>query len=210
MLDINLLPPEYGPKKIVKPINLVIIFLSFLICLSLLMSSLKIMAVAQDYSARVEYHESQIKLYRRQVEDIHELAGKVKLLKARLFLVKELLQERDPWSEKFVELSQCLPLYGAWMDSVTVERQKVNASPGANANSRSAGSYSVMAHISGKVTTVDKASQFIANLEDSRTFGDIIFNSAVSGTDSVVGDTILNFKFSVAVLDQAERFSSRR
>lgn len=209
MLDINLLPPEYGPKKVVKLVNLIIISLSFLICLSLLMSSLKIMAIAQDYSARVDYHESQIKLYRRQVEDIHELAGKVKLLKSRLYLVKELLEERDPWSEKFVELSQCLPLYGAWMDSVTVERQKV-ASPRANASSRSAVSSSVMAHIAGRVTTVDKASQFIANLEDSSTFGDIVFNSAISGKDSVVGDTILNFKFSVAVSDQAAIFSSHR
>ncbi len=113
--------------------------------------------------------------------------------------MQELLHERGAWSEKFVELSQCLPLYGAWMDSVTVERQKVNASPRANANPRSAGSSSVMAHISGKVTTVNKASQFIASLEDSRTFGDIVFDSAVSATDSVVGDTILNFKLSVAV-----------
>lgn len=209
MLDINLLPPEYAPKKVIKLVNLIIISLSFLICLSLLMSSLKIMAIAQDYSARVDYHESQIKLYRRQVEDIHELAGTVKLLKARLYLVKELLEERDPWSEKFVELSQCLPLYGAWMDSVTVERQKAGPS-GANANLRGAVSSSVMAHIAGRVTTVDKASQFIANLEDSRTFGDIVFNSAISGKDSVVGDTIMNFKFSVAVSDQAERFGSHR
>ena len=209
MLDINLLPPEYGPKKAVKLINLVIISLSFMICLSLLMSSLKIMAVAQDYSARVEYHESQIKLYKRQVEEIHKLAGTVKLLKARLFLVKELLQERDPWSEKFVELSQCLPLYGAWMDSVAVERKKL-VTPGGSTSSKGAVSFPVTAHIAGKVTTVDKASQFIANLEDSRTFGDIVFNSAISGTDSVVGDEILNFKFSVAVADQAERLSAHR
>jgi len=201
MLDIDLLPPEYGPKKIVKPLNLVIISLSFLICLSLIISSLKLMTVSQDYSERLKYHESQIKLYRRQVEDIHELAGKVKLLKARLFLVKELLQERDPWSEKFVELSQCLPFYGAWMDSITVERQKVAVSSKAKPSSKGAERSSVMAHISGKVTTVDKASQFIASLEDSRTFGDIVFNSAISGMDSAIGDTILSFKLSVAVPD---------
>lgn len=207
MLDIDLLPPEYAPKKVIKLINLVIISLSFLICLSLLMSSLKIMSVAQDYSARVAYHESQIKSYKRQIEDIKELAGTVKLLRTRLFLVRELLQERDPWSEKFVELSQCLPLYGAWMDSLTVERQKGASS---RASAGRAMTFPVTAHIAGKVVTVDKASQFIANLEDSSTFGDIIFNSAISGTDSVVGDDILNFKFSVAVLDQSEELSSHR
>ena len=124
MIDINLLPPEYGPKKAVSPINLVIISLSFLICLSLLLSSLKLLAATQDYSMRLDYHETQIKHYRQQVEDIHRLAKKVNQLKARLSLVEELLQEQKPWSDKLVELSQCMPLYGAWMDTITVEHQK--------------------------------------------------------------------------------------
>ena len=111
-------------------------------------------------------------------------------------MVEELLQEKDPWSDKLVELTQCLPLYGAWMDSVTVERQMASASQRAAGG---AGSMPVMVHILGRTTSVNKTSQFVASLEDSGTFGDIVFDSTISGVDSVVGDTVMKFKLSVAL-----------
>ena len=201
MIDIDLLPPEYGPKKAVNPINLVIISLSFLICLSLILSSLKLLSAVQDYSIRLDDHESQIKHYRRQVEDIHRLAKRVEQLKGRLSLVEELLQEQKPWSDKLVELSQCMPLYGAWMDSVTVEHQRGALAPAAPGSTVSRPATPVVAHVAGTVVSVDKISQFVASLENSETFGNIIFNSAISEVDKVGNnDTIINFKLSVEIL----------
>jgi len=198
MIDINLLPPEYGPKKAVKLINLVIISLSFLICLSLLLSSLKLLTAVQDYSVRIDYHENQIEHYKRQVEDINRLAQKVKLLKTRLSLVQGLLQEQDPWSHKLVELSQCLPSYGAWMDTITIERQDSKTS-GRSGNSEIAGTEPVIAYVSAGVVSIDKITQFVANLEDSSTFGTVIFDSANVKPDVIGNDTIMDFKLSVAV-----------
>ncbi len=201
MIDIDLLPPEYGPKKAINPINLVIISLSFLICLSLILSSLKLLAAVQDYSIRLNDHESQIKHYRRQVEDIHRLAKRVEQLKGRLSLVEELLQEQKPWSDKLVELSQCMPLYGAWMDSITVEHQRGVSAPVAPGSPASRAAGPVVAHVSGSVVSVNKISQFVASLENSETFGNIIFNSATSEVDKIGNnDTIINFKLSVEIL----------
>ena len=146
MIDINLLPPEYGPKKAVKLINLIIISLSFLICLSLILSSLRLLNTVQDYSVRIDYHESQINQYKRQIEDINKLAQKVKLLKARLSLVEELLKEQDPWSHKLVDLSDCLPSYGAWMDSITIARQDSDSQAARTATSEITGTEPSQCH----------------------------------------------------------------
>lgn len=206
MIDIDLLPPEYGPKKAVNPMNLVIISLSFLICLSLVLSSLKLLAAVQDYSIRLDDHESQIKHYRRQVEDIHRLAKRVEQLKSRLSMVEELLQEQKPWSDKLVELSECMPLYGAWMDSITVEHQRAVSAPVAPGSPVSRPASPVVAHVSGTVVSVDKISQFVASLEDSETFGNIIFNSAISEEDTIGNNgTIINFKLSVEILTLSGR-----
>ncbi len=201
MLDINLLPPEYGPKKTINPINLVIISLSFLICLSLLLSSLRLLDEVQDYSIRLAEHELLIEGFRQQVEDIHRLAKRVSQLKARLSLVEDLLQERKPWSDKLVELSQCMPIYGAWMDSITVEHQKGAQMPVAAGGPVGRSARPVVAHVSGSVVSVDKISQFVASLEDSETFGNIIFNSTAVGAENIGNETnVLAFKLSVEIL----------
>ena len=200
MIDINLLPPEYGPKKTITPINLIIISLSFLICLSLLLSSLKLLAAVQDYSIRLDYHENQIKHYRRQVEDISRLAKSVQQLRARLSLVEELLREQKPWSDKLVELSQCMPLYGAWMGTITVEHQKPTPSSVTPVSPKGEVAGPVVAHVSGSVVSVDKISQFVASLENSETFGNIIFNSATKEVGDFGNDTTIDFKLSVEIL----------
>lgn len=195
MININLLPPEFGPKKAITLINIVIIFLSTFICLSLILASLKLLNTAQDYSTRLDYHENQVKYFERQVEDVHELANKVKLLKARLRLVQELLHEQSVWSDKLVELAECLPNYGAWIDTLTIERPK-SRTPASSAAPESAPS-PVVAHIKGYCISVDKVSQFVGSLENSDIFGSIVFDSAT--TDAAGDETFVNFKFSVAL-----------
>lgn len=193
MIDINLLPPEYGPQKLITPINMIIIFLSTLICLSLLFSSMKLMSAVQDYSTRLDSRENQVKYYRRQVEDIHELAVKVKLLRERLVVVEELLHERKTWSDKLIELSDCLPGYGAWMNTLTIERAKERT----RANEQPT-LQPIIAYVSGGCKSVDKISQFVARLETSDTFGNVMFDSAT--TDVVDGDTVVTFKVAVELL----------
>ena len=194
MLDINLLPPEYGPGKVVTPANLIVIALSFLICLSLLLSSLRLLTTVQDHSLRLEYHETQIELYRRQVEDIHKLAQRVQLLKTRLDLVEELLQEKASWSDKFIELSKCLPQYGAWVNSLTVERSQVSRQASAP------GSEPIMADLSGDIASIDKVSQFVSNLEDSDTFGSIIFDNVVYEPTKAGTEAPATYGFSVEIV----------
>lgn len=215
MIDINLLPPEYAPKKLVSLSSLVAITIFFLVCLSLIMCSLRLLAARQEYSGRVEYHDQQIKHYMAQVQDIRELREKVKLLKARLSLVKELLEEKTTWSNKLVDLCQCLPRSGIWIDGVTVDRQGTQAGTARSrtANPQDVGTQQVMVQISGSVVSVDKVSQFVANLEDSRTFGNVVFDSAQAkaagssprmrgpgnaGSD----DSLISFRLTVEIQDE--------
>ena len=191
MLDINLLPPEYGPGKVVTPANLIVIALSFLICLSLLLSSLRLLTTVQDHSLSLKRDENQIELYRRQVEDIHELAKRVQLLRTRLDLVEELLQEKASWSDKFIELSRCLPQYGAWVNSLTVERPTT---------SRPTLPEAIVADISGDIASIDKVSQFVASLEDSDTFGSIIFDTVVYNPAKAGTEAPATFGFSVEIV----------
>jgi Tfp pilus assembly protein PilN len=217
MIDINLLPPEYAPKKLVSLSSLAAIIIFFLVCLSLIMSSLRLLAARQEYSGRVEYHDQQIKHYMAQVQDIRELREKVKLLKARLSLVKELLEEKTTWSNKLVDLCQCLPRSGIWIDGVTVDRQRTQAGTGTarsrTANPQDVGTQQVMVQISGSVVSVDKVSQFVANLEDSSTFGNVVFDSAQAkaagssprtrgpgNTES--DDSLISFRLTVEIQDE--------
>ena len=204
MLDIDLLPPEYGPGKIVTPANLIVIALSSLICLSLLLSSLRLLTAVQDHSLRMEYHEAQIELYKRQVEDIRKLAQRVQLLRGRLNLVEELLLEKAAWSDKFIELSQSLPQYGAWINTLTVKRPATTrqaVAPGAAAAPKME---PLVADIAGDVASIDKVRQFVGKLEDSDTFGNIIFNSVVYEPTKVGTQSPVSFGFSVEIVGLKE------
>ena len=205
MLDINLLPPEYGPGKIVSPTNLIVIGLSFLICLSLLLSSLKLMTRVQDQSLRLEYHEAQIELYKREAEKIRELATRVQLLSARLNLVEELLQEKTSWSDKFVKLSQCLPQYGAWVNTLTVERSQVTRQPSVPGGPAPSAE-PIIADLSGDVATIDRVRQFVGNLEDSDTFGNIIFDKVVYDRAKAGTEAPATFGFSVEIVESKRNF----
>lgn len=201
MIDINLLPPEYGPKKAVTPINLVIIFLSSLILLSLLLSSFRLTAAVQDYSDRLKYSEGQIKYHKLQAEDVRKLAGRVKQLKVRLSLVEELLREQAIWSNKLVELCQCLPQYGAWVDMLTVERQTDSRSRAAQPANTAV--ESITAYVAGDVVSIDTVSQFVGRLENSETFGNIVFDSAAANAGGMADD-MFTFKLSVEILTPNE------
>jgi len=179
MIDINLLPPEYAPKKLVSLSNLAMICLFFLIGISLILSSLRLLGSVQDYSGRVDAHNQQIKLYKIQAEEIRELGRKVKMLSARLSLVKELLQENATWSDKLFELAQCLPRDGAWLDGLTIERRR-GTQRARTPNATNTEPEPILAQISGGVTSVDKVRQFVASLEDSETFGNVALDSVSS------------------------------
>ncbi len=199
MIEINLLPPEYGPRKLVTLSNIFGIVIFSLVCLSLIFSSLKLMTAVADYSARVGYYDDQIKLYRQQVEDIRQLGKQVKLLEARLNVVKELLREKSTWSDKLAELNQYLPRDGIWMDGITIEHQR-NLQVPAPEGPINTGFEPVMVNISGETVSVDKVGQFVANLEDSRIFGNVIFDSAKTDTQQSGKDSFIAFKLSAQVL----------
>jgi Tfp pilus assembly protein PilN len=212
MIDINLLPPEYAPKKLISLSGLAIISIFVLVSLSLLLSSFKLLAELQDYSGRAEYHDQQIRHFAQQVEDIRELKKRVKLLKARLSLVKELLEEKTAWSDELTDLSQYLPQNGIWIDGLTIDRQKVQRKNFASATNTGKSknedveTEQIMVEILGSVVSVDKVSQFVANLEESKTFGNVVFDSA---TSSAVGPAVgprsseglISFKLTVEFMD---------
>ncbi len=200
MIDINLLPPEYGPRKLVTLSNVFGIMIFSLVCLSLIFSSLRLMTAVQDYSARVRYYDDQIKLYRQQVEDIRQLGKQVKLLEARLNVVKELLREKSTWSDKLAELNQYLPRDGIWMDGITIEHERKVQVPTPEGTPVSTGVEPVMVNISGETISVDKVGQFVANLENSRIFGNVIFDSAKTDTQQSGKDSFIAFKLSAQVL----------
>lgn len=200
MIDINLLPPEYGPRKLVSLSNVFGIVIFSLVCLSLSFSSLRLMTAVQDYSARVEYYDNQIKLYRQQVEDIRQLGKQVKLLEARLNVVKELLREKSTWSDKLAELNQYLPRDGIWMDGITIEHERKVQVPAPEGPPVSTGVEPVMVNISGETISVDKVGQFVANLENSRIFGNVIFDSAKADAQQSGKDSFIAFKLSAQVL----------
>ena len=199
MIDINLLPPEYGPRKLVTLSNVFGIMIFSLVCLSLIFSSLRLMTAVQDYSTRIEYYDDQIKLYRQQVEDIRQLGKQVKLLETRLHVVKELLREKSTWSDKLAELNQYLPRDGIWMDGITIEHEKKVQVP-VPEGPVSTGVEQVMVNISGETVSVDKVGQFVANLENSRIFGNIIFDSAKADTQQFGKNPFIAFKLSAQVL----------
>ena len=203
MIDINLLPPEYAPKKLVSPINLAVICLFFLIGLSLILSSLKLMAAVQDYSGRCEYHNQQIRYYKPQVEDIRELRKRVKLLKTRLSLVEQLLKEKATWSDKLVELYECLPQSGIWLDSLSIDRQKATLRL-SSAGAENVEAEMIMVNISGNVISVDKVRQFVANLEESDTFYNVVLDSAASTSMGLSGGSLMQFRITVQILVPGE------
>jgi Tfp pilus assembly protein PilN len=218
MIDINLLPPELRPKKLISPGNLIVIGIFSLIALSLIFSSLRLLTIIQGYSERVQSYDDQIKGYRQQVEDIRELSMKVKLLKARLIMVQGLLQEKSVWSDKLNDLYQCLPENGIWLDQLTLEQQKteVNSQPPAqesekqNSNAQQPGQQLVekvsktpmMLKIIGTSTSVDRLSEFIANLEGSWSFRNVVFGSTIKGTEAKSNkEVLMSFNFTVQVME---------
>jgi len=204
MIDINLLPPEYAPKKMISLGGLAIISIFLFVSLSLLLSSFKLLAELQDYSGRVEYHDQQIKHYADQVKDIRELKKKVELLKARLSLVKELLEEKATWSDKLVELCQSLPQDGIWIDGLNIDRQEIQQKSGTEKSEGSETGY-LLVEILGSVVSVDKVSQFVANLEESETFGNVVFDSATSSPAGFGADPLsaglISFRLTVEIVN---------
>ena len=211
MIDLNLLPPEYGPKKAITIVNFAIIALSFFICLSLLLSSIRLMTSVQDYSLKVKDRENQIEHYRRQVEDIRALAKQVNMLSSRLDLVQELLQEKITWSDKLIELFQCLPQDGARMESLTVEHKQAGVTRGRGRNQAEGQAIpkSTTAYVSGNARSIDKVDQFVARLEDSPTFGNIVFDSVVNEPNNIRGGPPISFRLAVEILSLREILASR-
>lgn len=224
MIDINLLPPEYGPKKIINPYNLAIIGILSIIAASLIFSSIRLISTVQLYSERIQYYDEQIKGYRLQVEDIHELGLKVKLLKTRLSLVQELLKEKTDLSDKIYALYQCIPSSDVWIDALNVKHQKKEEKAVAKKeekqestqeekkettpNDQAKGSSVeiqaqedlILFDISGVATSVDNISQFIANLEDSEIFENVVFGSTIKGVKTPLGNELMSFSFTVQVM----------
>ncbi len=197
MIDINLLPSEYAPKKLVSISNLAMICLFSFIGISLILSSLRLFTTVEDYSEKVDFHSQQIRTYKVQAEEIRELGTKVKQLSARLALVKELLHQNATWSDKLFELCQCLPREGAWLEDLIIGTGK----PGQRTRSTSPGvAEPITAQIVGAAVSVDKVRQFVASLEDSETFNNVVLDSVSSRSMRSDFDTSISFKITVNVL----------
>jgi Tfp pilus assembly protein PilN len=205
MIDINLLPPDLAPKRFVKLNNVIIAFLIILISISLFGPLWKLRAEVKGYADMIEIKDQQIKEYQKEAERIHDLRSKVKLLKTRLSVVQELLQEKSTWSDKLVELYECIPNYGVWMDMLTIEyKNNQRQTPGVKTVSMS--TKEIMVYISGTVTSVDKVSEFLASLEDSETFGNVVFDS-VSSSQVAPGVSVpssISFRIGVQILVPGE------
>lgn len=208
MIDINLLPPEYAPKKLINPYNLAIIGIMTLIAISLIFSSIRLISAVQIYSDRIQYHDDQIRSYKPQVEDIRELGMKVKLLQTRLFLVQELLKEKSNLSSRLNDLYKCIPDNNIWIDNIKIEHQEevqntVDTTE-QKAQEKPIVKDSVIFNISGTAVSVDNVSNFIANLEDSSIFNNIVFGSSIKGVKTPLGDEIMSFNFSVQAMEPKE------
>jgi Tfp pilus assembly protein PilN len=208
MIDINLLPPEYAPKKLISPLNIAIIGGSFLIIISLLIPSLHpswgLLAALQDYSYRVADHDRRINDYRRELKDIAELKKTMKLLKERMSLVKELLQEKTTWSDKLMELYDRLPKGSFWIDNLNVEREKASAQaaqrPSRGSPENVVEISKIKVSMSGGATSVDNMSKFVANLEESEIFSDVILNTAKSDSAVEGGASVISFQIEFQIL----------
>jgi Tfp pilus assembly protein PilN len=147
----------------------------------------------------VEYHNEQIKIYKQQVQDIRELGSRVNLLKTRLSLVKELLEERTTWSDRLTELFYYLPPNGIWIEGLTINREKLKQNTvGPKPNEEEI--EQIVAQISGNAVSVDRVSEFIGNLEESKTFGNIVFDSASADSPKASNSSFMSFRFRVQVL----------
>jgi len=206
IIDVNLLPSDLAPTKPVKLSNLAIIILAFLIAISLFGPLWQLMAELQNYSEMIGLKNEQIKVYKKEAERIRELRNKVKLLKVRMSVVQELLQEKSTWSDRLVELYECVPRYGVWMDMLSIEYQESQRRTTPGAKPVDAEPKSIMVYISGTVTSVKKVSEFLASLEDSETFGNVIFDSVSSSrnTPGVIGDSSISFRIGVQILVPGE------
>jgi len=227
MLDINLLPPEYGPKKLISPGNLVVIGIFSLIALSMIFSSLRLLITIQDYSDKVQYYEEQIKNYQHQVEDIRELGTKVKLLRTRLNMVQGLLEEKSNWSDKLIDLYKCLPENGVWIDQINMEQQKaeVAAQPIEKGSEQDSGKKSekqpnnaavqqatarsqkspIFLKVMGTAVSINKISEFISNIENTSIFENVVFGSTIKGMESKINnETLMSFNFTVQIIEPPE------
>lgn len=192
MIDINLLPSEFAPIKPVRLSNLIIICLAALIAISLSVPLWRLMAEVQKYSELIALKNDKIREYRQESDRISELKGKVKLLNVRMSVVQELLQEKSTWSGKLVELHECIPRYGVWMTALTIEYKKSQRQPSSGAPTNVEAKV-IMVYLSGVAVSVDKVSEFLASLEDSETFSDVVFESA-SGGPAVPGSDSSSYK----------------
>ncbi len=180
MIDINLLPSDLAPTRLIKWSNLVIICLVALIVISLSVPLWRLMAEVQKYSELIALKNDKIREYRQESERIRELKEKVKLLNVRMSVVQELLQEKSTWSGKLVELHKCIPRYGVWMTAVTIEYKKNQQRPSRGAPTDVEAEV-ILVYLSGVAVSVDKVSEFLASLEDSETFSNVVFDSASGG-----------------------------
>ena len=121
----------------------------------------------------------------------------MKLLKSRLSLVQELLKEKTAWSGKLFKLYQHLPSYGIWIDSLNIQHQRVAQSPSSGATQAGSGTISVS--IVGIAVSIDTITQFIANLEESETFSNVVLNSIAGGSTSPAGGSFISFNLAVQI-----------
>ncbi|MBD3183202.1 hypothetical protein GF312_12980 [Candidatus Poribacteria bacterium] len=207
MIKINLLLPEDRPKKLVSLGNMIILVLVLLLGVSIIMPSIMLLSSIQDYSSRVAYRREEIKLYRQQVEDIRELSKKVKLLNTRLSLVKELLQEKSTWSDKLAELCQYLPDNEIWLNELIIERKKEEITQVAknqnDPNAKPTIINKVQVQILGSAISVEKVSQFVAFLEDSQTFDNIVFDSTGNNSRGAEVDPFKSFSLTFEIVNNA-------
>ncbi len=180
MIDINLLPSDLAPTRLIKWSNLAIICLAALIVISLSVPLWRLMAEVQKHSELIGLKNDKIMEYRQEAERIRQLKEKVKLLNVRMSVVQELLQEKSTWSSKLVELHRCIPRYGVWMTAVTIEYKKNQRRPPSGAPTGVEAEV-IMVYLSGVAVSVDKVSEFLASLEDSETFSNVVFDSASGG-----------------------------
>ena len=216
MIDIDLLPPEYAPKKLVSLPNIIAIAIFFLISSSLLLASISpwdqlpyrgLLNAVEGYSERVEHVDEDISKYKQKAETIHRLRARIRGLKPRLSLAEQLLKGRATWSDKLVELYRCLPPDGVWINGLSIAAQEVKPTarqrlPQGTPQDTETGP--IVVQISGNVISVNEMSRFVANLEDSNIFGDVVLESVTKRASLTDSDSLMSFKLTVQILSPGE------
>lgn len=180
IIEINLLPTEYRPPPLYSLRNIAILVLLFLVVSFLILLALQTGNLKNEYDNECKQLMQNIKIYKKQKQQIDKLMKRENALNHRREIILELIGQRFTWSDKLISLYEQIP-DNLWLSSILLERKKIEVSKTTSKldkrekkeksqNEEKEVPQVILLHILGDTLALPQISEFIVRLDESPSF----------------------------------------